>query len=165
MGFWIYYGPCCNCMIVYPTTRISNSSSSQRTAMAVSREPRGVSGTRSAGVKTFFIWNWISHYLMQRCVGHAAWVPNGHEGQSQAGPKGRQLEVGAQRAPRLLVIHIGSWTTWQMAQQAWWIVFFNSGSYCSNICSSKQKLSWAKLTTGACKHVVNGPPTYKQLTI
>ena len=116
----------------------------------------------------FYCWVnfcWISHYLMQRCVGHTAWAPERHEGHSQAGPKGRQLEVGAQRAPRLLVIHIGSWTTWQMAQQAWWIVFFNSGSYCSNICSSKQNLSWSKLTTRACKHVVNGPPTYKQLTI
>ena len=32
---------------------------------------------------------WFSHYLMQRCVGHTAWAPEGHEGRSQAGPKGR----------------------------------------------------------------------------
>ena len=37
-------------------------------------------------------------------VGHMAWAPEGREGQSQAGPKGRKLEVGARRAPRLLVI-------------------------------------------------------------
>ena len=29
----------------------------------------------------------------------AAWAPEGREGQSQAGPKGHQLEVGARRAP------------------------------------------------------------------
>ena len=28
-----------------------------------------------------------------RCVGHAACPPEGREGRSQAGPKGRQLEV------------------------------------------------------------------------
>ena len=38
------------------------------------------------------------------CVGHTAWVPEGCEGRSQAGPKGRKLEVGAQRAPKLLVV-------------------------------------------------------------
>ena len=43
------------------------------------------------------------HYLMQCCVGHTAWAPEGREGKSQAGPKVRQLEVRAQRAPRLLV--------------------------------------------------------------
>ena len=32
-------------------------------------------------------------------VGHTAWAPEEHEGQSQAGPKGRQLEVGSRRAP------------------------------------------------------------------
>ena len=36
-------------------------------------------------------------------VGHTAWAPEEHEGQSQAGPKGRQLEVGSRRAPTLLV--------------------------------------------------------------
>ena len=40
------------------------------------------------------------------CVGHTASVPEGREGRSQAGPKGRSLEVGARRAPRLLVGHI-----------------------------------------------------------
>ena len=38
-----------------------------------------------------------------RGVGHTAWAPVGREGRSQAGPKGRKLEVGARRAPRLLV--------------------------------------------------------------
>ena len=37
------------------------------------------------------------------CVGHTAWAPEGREGRSQAGPKGHQLEVGARRAPKLLV--------------------------------------------------------------
>ena len=36
-------------------------------------------------------------------VGHTAAAPEGREGQSQAGPKGRQLEVGPRRGPRLLV--------------------------------------------------------------
>ena len=40
------------------------------------------------------------------CVGHTAWVPEGRKGRSQAGPKGRKLEVGAQRAAKLLVFHI-----------------------------------------------------------
>ena len=39
------------------------------------------------------------------CVGHTAWAPEGREGRSQAGPKGRQLEVGARRAPRPLVLN------------------------------------------------------------
>ena len=38
------------------------------------------------------------------CVGHTAWAPEGREGRYQAGPKGRTLEVGARRAPRLLVL-------------------------------------------------------------
>ena len=33
------------------------------------------------------------------CVGHTAWAPEGHNGRSQGGPKGRKLEVGARRAP------------------------------------------------------------------
>ena len=37
------------------------------------------------------------------CMGHTAWAPEGREGRYQAGPKGRSLEVGARRAPRLLV--------------------------------------------------------------
>ena len=37
-------------------------------------------------------------------VGHTAWAPEGRKGRSQAGPKGRKLDVGAQRAPRILVI-------------------------------------------------------------
>ena len=41
---------------------------------------------------------------MQHCVGHTTWAPKEHEGWSQAGPKGRQLEVGAQQAPGVLVI-------------------------------------------------------------
>ena len=36
-------------------------------------------------------------------MGYTASAPEGHERQSQAGPKGRQLEVEARRAPRLLV--------------------------------------------------------------
>ena len=39
---------------------------------------------------------------MHCCVGHTA---EGGEGRYQAGPKGRNLEVGARRAPRLLVIN------------------------------------------------------------
>ena len=31
------------------------------------------------------------------------WAPEGREGRSQAGPKGRKLEVGPRRGPRLLV--------------------------------------------------------------
>ena len=37
------------------------------------------------------------------CVGHTASASEGRERQSQAGLKGAQLEVGAQRAPRPLV--------------------------------------------------------------
>ena len=36
-------------------------------------------------------------------MGHTAFTPEGREGRSQAGPKGRQLEVGPRRGPRLLV--------------------------------------------------------------
>ena len=39
------------------------------------------------------------------CVGHTAWAPEGREGRYQAGPEGRNLEVGARRAPRLLVLN------------------------------------------------------------
>ena len=42
--------------------------------------------------------------VMDGDVGHTAWAAEGREGQSQAGPKGRQLEVGPLRGPRLLVI-------------------------------------------------------------
>ena len=35
-----------------------------------------------------------------------ACAPEGREGRSQAGPKGHQLEVGARRAPKLLVFNI-----------------------------------------------------------
>ena len=38
-----------------------------------------------------------------RYMGHTAWAPEGREGRSQRGPKGRKLEVGARRAPKLLV--------------------------------------------------------------
>ena len=38
------------------------------------------------------------------CVGHTAWAPEGREGRYQAGPKGRNLEVGAQRAPTLSLV-------------------------------------------------------------
>ena len=42
------------------------------------------------------------------CVGHTAWAPVGRKGRSQEAysQKGLQLEVGARRAPRLLVLHI-----------------------------------------------------------
>ena len=40
------------------------------------------------------------------CVGHTAWAPEGREGRSQGGPKGHTLEVGARRAPKLLVFYI-----------------------------------------------------------
>ena len=51
----------------------------------------------------------FSNALSHHCTD--AWVtrperPKGREGSYQAGPKGRSLEVGAQRAPRLLVLHI-----------------------------------------------------------
>ena len=51
--------------------------------------------------------NNFSNALSHHCTD--AWVtrperPKGREGSYQAGPKGRSLEVGAQRAPRLLVI-------------------------------------------------------------
>ena len=39
------------------------------------------------------------------CVGQTAWPHEGCEGQSQAGPKDPELEVGAQRASRLLVFN------------------------------------------------------------
>ena len=42
----------------------------------------------------------MTNYLMHQCVGHTT---EGRKGRSQAGPKGRQLEVGVQQAPRLLV--------------------------------------------------------------
>ena len=45
----------------------------------------------------------VHHGLI--CVGHTARVPEGCEGRSQAGPKGRKLEVGAQRVPKLLVLN------------------------------------------------------------
>ena len=39
-------------------------------------------------------------------VGHTAWAPEGRKARSLAGPKGPKLEVGAQRAPKLLVCYI-----------------------------------------------------------
>ena len=49
---------------------------------------------------------WICHTIQwpHRYVGHTAWAPEGREGRSQRGPKGLKLEVGAQRAPKLLVL-------------------------------------------------------------
>ena len=38
-------------------------------------------------------------------MGHMAWAAKRRKGRSQAGPKGHQLEVGARRAPKLLVKH------------------------------------------------------------
>ena len=40
------------------------------------------------------------------CTGHTAWAPEGREGRSQRGPKGRKLEVGARRASKLLVFYL-----------------------------------------------------------
>ena len=40
---------------------------------------------------------------LHRYMGHTAWAPEGREGRSQRGPKGRKLEVGSRRAPKLLV--------------------------------------------------------------
>ena len=52
-------------------------------------------------------WIHASHYGYMHhghiCVGHTAWAPEGREGRSQGGPKGRRLEVWARRAPKLLV--------------------------------------------------------------
>ena len=42
---------------------------------------------------------------MHCCVGHTAWAPEGREERSQGGPKGRRVEVGARRAPKLQVDH------------------------------------------------------------
>ena len=39
-------------------------------------------------------------------MGHTARAAEGREGRSRAGPKGHQLEVGARRAPKLLVIYM-----------------------------------------------------------
>ena len=36
-------------------------------------------------------------------MGHTASAPEGREGRSQRSPEGRKLEVGARRAPKLLV--------------------------------------------------------------
>ena len=44
------------------------------------------------------LYAWLHHW-----VGHTTWASKGRKGRSQAGPKGRKLEVGAQWAPRLLV--------------------------------------------------------------
>ena len=41
-------------------------------------------------------------------MGHTAWAPEGREGRSQAGPKGRKLEVRPRRGPRLLANYISS---------------------------------------------------------
>ena len=49
-----------------------------------------------------FLTTWYYQHL-HWCVGHTAWAPVGREGRSQAGPKGHWLEVGARRAPKLLV--------------------------------------------------------------
>ena len=57
-------------------------------------------GQNASAKMTFFFVRliWLHH-----CVGHTAWAPEGREGRSQAGPNGRNLEVGPQRGPRLLV--------------------------------------------------------------
>ena len=67
---------------------------------------------------------------MERCVGHTAWAAEGREGWSQAGPKGHKLEVGARRAPKLLVWGIfgklevfdnfGHGQFWQFCSQMLW---------------------------------------------
>ena len=44
--------------------------------------------------------------VMVLACGHTAWAPEGREGRSQAGSKGRNLDVEARRAPRLLVSYI-----------------------------------------------------------
>ena len=53
------------------------------------------------------LWWCVWHRGTVLCVGHTAWAPEGRKGWSQGGLKGRQLEVGARRAPRLLVCDIG----------------------------------------------------------
>ena len=76
---------------------------------------------------TFKLLGWvvfssISHYLMQRCMDHTAWAP---EGRSQTGPKGRQTEVRAQRAPRLLVLNIKEVPLfWNMTKLHWKRLFW-----------------------------------------
>ena len=52
------------------------------------------------------------HRCMDTCImDTSAWVtrperPKGAKDEVKGGPKGRTLEVGAQRAPKLLVLHI-----------------------------------------------------------
>ena len=44
------------------------------------------------------------HGYMNHGYMHHGHLHHGHIGRSQGGPKGRRLEVGAQRAPKLLVL-------------------------------------------------------------
>ena len=47
------------------------------------------------------LWIWGQFTVeLQYCVGHTAWAPEGCEGRSQGGPKGRRIEVEARRAPQ-----------------------------------------------------------------
>ena len=65
------------------------------------------------GSTTLDLWTGV-----EGVVGHTAWAPEGHEGRYQAGPKGRNLEVGARRAPTLLVWNIAVKRT--MSSIIWW---------------------------------------------
>ena len=65
-------------------------------------------------------------------MGHTAWAPEGREGRSQAGPKGRKLEVGAWRAPRLLVVYILSMEQNEMWPSPYWLVGAIWGDFCLN---------------------------------
>ena len=50
----------------------------------------------------FFEYFFFSKYLGFKGL-HTQLAPEGREGRYQAGPKGRNLKVGARRAPRLLI--------------------------------------------------------------
>ena len=65
-------------------------------------------GEKTSHIYTCWLWSWwfVVEWVipaLHRCMGHTAWAPVGREGRSQAGPKGHRLEVGARRAPKLLV--------------------------------------------------------------
>ena len=56
-------------------------------------------------------------------VGHTTWASEGGEGPSQTGPKGRQLEVGAHLAPRLLVVMFQQYSPWFPSEYHLRIIF------------------------------------------
>ena len=108
----------------HPLPRIPNSSSSVTFFLCAMDLGNRVSYHRSAGVKTTerilkmkFKKKSLTHYpiiaLLRGSHGlspRRAWrtLSSRPEG-PKAGPRGRNLEVGARRAPRLLLLHIPTW--------------------------------------------------------